>query len=81
MTPLTVIDSPSLNGPTVLVPSLVKVTLVAGEPEEVQVKVEEEDPGVYTRLVILGGAEGRTKIGVYSVVCKLDLKMSSLLLD
>ena len=62
------IDSPSHNGPIVLVPSLVKVTVVAGEPVEVQVKVEEDVPGVYTRLVILGGAEGKMKIGVYSVV-------------
>ena len=48
-------DSPSLNGPTV-VPSLVKVTVVATEPVEVQVRVEDMDPGVNVRLVMLGAA-------------------------
>ena len=36
---------------------LVKVTLVAGEPVEVQVRVEAEDPGV--RPVMVSGAGGR----------------------
>ena len=37
-------------------PSLVQVTLVAGEPVEVQVRVEDENPGVNTKLVMLGAA-------------------------
>ena len=49
------IDSPSLNGPTV-VSSLVKVTVVATEPVVVQVRVEDMDPGVNNRLVMLGVA-------------------------
>ena len=56
-----VTDSPSLKGPTV-VPSLVKLTVVAGEPVEVQVRLEDGDPAVNTRgLVMLGpsAAEGR----------------------
>ena len=54
MTLSTVIDSPSLRGPTV-VPSLTKVTVVAGEPVEVQVRVEDEDPGVNTRGLVMVG--------------------------
>ena len=56
MAPSNSINSPSLNGPTV-VPSLMKVTVVATEPVEVQVKVEDEVPGVNVRLVMLGIAE------------------------
>ena len=55
MAPSSSIDSPSLNGPTV-VSSLVKVTVVATEPVEVQVRVEDMDPGVNVRLVMLGVA-------------------------
>ena len=57
MTPSISTDSPSYKGPTV-VPSLVKVTVVAIEVEEVQVRVEDGDPGVNTRgLVMVGRAE------------------------
>ena len=39
--------------------SLLKMTVVAGEPVEVQVRLEDEDPGVNSRgLVMLGRAEG-----------------------
>ena len=37
-------------------PSLIQVTLVAGESVEVQVRVDNGSPGVNTKLVILGGA-------------------------
>ena len=38
-------------------PSLIQVTVVAGEPVEVQVRVEDEDPGVNTKQsLILGRA-------------------------
>ena len=56
MTPLSVADSPSLKGPIEVLP-LLKVTVDAGEPVEVQVRVEGEDPRV--RLVMVGGAGGR----------------------
>ena len=55
MTPLTVADSPSLKGP-IEVLLLVKVTVEAGEPVEVQIR-EGEDPTV--RLVMVGGAGGK----------------------
>ena len=55
MAPSNSIDSPSLNVPTVA-SSLMKVTVVATEPVEVQVRVEDEDPGVNIRLVMLGVA-------------------------
>ena len=38
-------------------PSLIQVTLVAGEPVEIQVKVEDMEPYVSLRCVMLGGAE------------------------
>ena len=38
-------------------PSFIQVTLAAGDPVEVQVSVEDEDPGLRTRQpVILGPA-------------------------
>ena len=37
-------------------PSLIQVTLVAGEPVDVQVRKEDEDPSVNVKLVICGGA-------------------------
>ena len=37
-------------------PSLIQVTLVAGEPVEIQVKVEDMEPYVSLRCVMLGGA-------------------------
>ena len=47
--------------PTV-VPSLMKVTVVATEPVEVQVRVEDEDPWVNTRgLLMVGTAAGRDR--------------------
>ena len=53
------IESPSLKGPTVVVvPSLldlVKVTVVAIDVVEVQVRVEDEDPGVNTRGLVMVG--------------------------
>ena len=53
-------DSPSLNGPIVVLCPLMKVTVVATEVVEVQVRVMDEGPGVNTRgLVIVGRAEGR----------------------
>ena len=56
MAPLNSIDSPSLKGPTVVL-SLMKVTVVATEPVEVQVRVEDEGSRVNTRgLVMLGMA-------------------------
>ena len=55
MAPSNSINSPSLNGPTV-VSSLVKVAVVATEPVEVQVRVEDEAPGENVRLVMLGTA-------------------------
>ena len=62
MTLPNVFDSPSLKNPTVVVLSLVKVTVVATEPVEVQVRVEDEDPGVNIRgLVMLGLAAGRSR--------------------
>ena len=42
-------------------PSLLQVTVVAGEPVEVQVRLEDEDPGVNARLEMLGGAEREKK--------------------
>ena len=62
MTPLSVADSPSLKGPIEVLP-LVKVTVVAGEPEEVQVRVEGEGPGV--RLVMVGASGGRHQEYMY----------------
>ena len=63
MTPPDSIDSPSLKGPTVVVPPLMKVTVVATEPVEVQVRVEDGDPGVNTSgLVMLGTATGKEKM-------------------
>ena len=57
MTPPNSIDSPSLKGPTVVILSLMKVTVVATEVVEVQVRVEDGDPGVNTRgLVMVGTA-------------------------
>ena len=55
MAPSNSIDSPSLNVPTV-VSSLVKVTVVATEPVEMQVRVENEFSGVNVRLAMLGTA-------------------------
>ena len=56
---MTVIESPSLTTPTVIL-SLMKVTFVATEVVEVQVRVEDGDPGANTRgLVIVGPAKGR----------------------
>ena len=53
------IDSPSLKGPTV-VPSLMKVTVVATEVVELHVRLDDEDPGVNIReLIMLGLAAGR----------------------
>ena len=53
------IEPPSLKGPTVVVvPSLldlVKVTVVAIEVVEVQVRLEDEDPGVNTRGLVMVG--------------------------
>ena len=49
MTPPTVIDSPSLKVTSISPGVLNKVTLVAGEPVEVQVRVEDKDPGVNFR--------------------------------
>ena len=61
MTPPTTTDSPSLKGPTVVLP-LMKVTVVATEPVEVQVRVEDEDPRVNTsELVMVGAATGRDR--------------------
>ena len=37
-------------------PSLIQVTVVAGEPVEVQVRVDDVFPGVNTKLDIFGGA-------------------------
>ena len=37
-------------------PSLIQVTLVAGEPVEIQVRVDDMDSWVNLRFVILGGA-------------------------
>ena len=51
MAPPDSIDSPSLKGPTVVVLPLIKVTVVATEPVEVQVRVEDEDPWVNIRGV------------------------------
>ena len=54
-------DSLSLKGPTVLL-FLMKVTVVATEVLEMQVRVEDEDPQVNTRgLVMLGLAAGRDR--------------------
>ena len=54
MTPPKSIDSPSLRGPTVVL-SLMKVTVVATEPVEVQARVEDGDPGVNIKgLEMLG---------------------------
>ena len=55
MTPLSVADSPSLKGPIEVLP-LLKVTVVAGEPVEVQIR---EDEGPMVRLLTVGGAGGR----------------------
>ena len=56
MTPLKGLVCPSykVNGVSEF---LVKVTVVAGEPVEVQVRVEAEDPGV--RPVMVGTAGGQ----------------------
>ena len=63
MTPPKSIDSPSLKGPTAL-PSLMKVTVVAIEVVEVQVRLEDEDPRVNTRgLVMLGIAAAESITG------------------
>ena len=63
-------DSPSLKGPTVVLP-LVKVTVVATEPVEVQVRVEDGDPGVNIRgLVMLGIAVAGGKTRVYPDISK-----------
>ena len=76
------IESPSLKGPTVvLVPSLldlVKVTVVAIEAEEVQFRLEDEDPGVNTRgLVMVGISAWReytvhVKYGYVGLVLKVE---------
>ena len=55
MAPSNSIDSPSLNVPTV-VSSLAKVTVVATEPVEMQVRVEDEAPRENVRLAMLGTA-------------------------
>ena len=71
MTPPKSIDSPSLKGPTVVVPSLMKVTVVATEPVEVHVRVEDENPGVNTsELVMVGAAKGRDR--QKTVFCSRD---------
>ena len=54
VTPSISTDCPSFKGPTV-VPSLVKVIVVAIEVVEVQVRVEDEDPGVNTRGLVMVG--------------------------
>ena len=71
MTPLSVADSPSLKG-SIEVPPLLKVTVVAGEPVEVQVRVEGEDPGV--RLVMVGAAGGRHENMYWYTVCICIMK-------
>ena len=38
-------------------PSLIQVTVVAGEPLEVQVRLEDVDPEVNSRSIIVGGTE------------------------
>ena len=46
--------------PTIALTPRIKVTVVATEVEEVQVRLEDGDPRVNTRgLVIVGTAEGR----------------------
>ena len=37
-------------------PSLIQVTVVAGEPVEMQVRLDDMDPWVNPRCVMLGGA-------------------------
>ena len=72
MAPSNSIDSPSLRGPTV-VSSLVKVTVVATEPVEVQVRVEDMDPGVNTRLVMLGTAGEKYTISqILLCICNIN---------
>ena len=72
MAPSNSIDSPSHNGPTV-VSSLVKVTVVATEPVEVQVRVEDEAPGVNVRLVMLGtAAEKYTISQILLYICNTN---------
>ena len=58
MTPSIIVDSPSLKVTTVVL-SLERVTVVAGEPAEVQVRVEDEDPRVNTRGLVMEGGAGR----------------------
>ena len=65
MTPPNSIDSPSLKGPTVVL-SVMKVTVVATEPVEVQVRVEDEDPGVNTRGLMMLGIAARRETVFYS---------------
>ena len=58
MTPPTDTDSPSLKGPTVVLP-LMKVTVVAGESVEMQVTVD-RNPGVNSGgSLTVGPAGGR----------------------
>ena len=68
MTPPDSIDSPSLKGPTVVL-SLTKMTVVATEPVEVQVRVEDGDPGVNIKgLVMLGIAVVGGKKQEYNLI-------------
>ena len=60
MTPPTHTDSPSLKGPTVVFP-LMKVTVVAGEPVEMQVIVD-GDPGVNSRGSLMVGPAGEKEL-------------------
>ena len=53
-----VVDSPSLKVTTVVL-SLERVTVVAGEPVEVQVRLEFEDPRVNIRGLMMEGGAGR----------------------
>ena len=64
MTPRTDIDSPSLKGPTVVLP-LMKVTVVAGEPVEMQVTVD-GDPEVNSRGSLMVGPAGGRKSSITS---------------
>ena len=64
MIPPNSIDSPSLKGPTVVLPHM-KVTVVATEPVEAQVRVDDGDPGVNIRglemlgIAVAGGKKTR----------------------
>ena len=65
MTPPMSTDSPSLKGPTVVLP-LMKVTVVAGESVEMQDTVD-GDPGVNTTGSLMVGPAGGRKSSIIRI--------------